>query len=71
MPALDLSDTNDAIYSGEGIVQDGKIPTSGISPLYVKVQRGPDHKALAAIEIPAMIDGTVKLTEALIVEIRK
>jgi putative intracellular protease/amidase len=48
----------DSIYSGEGIVQDGRIITSGICPLTAKNQGLPD-------------DGTSKLTEALIAELKK
>jgi putative intracellular protease/amidase len=47
----------DAVYSGDGIVQDGKIITSGICP-YMAKQRG-------------MPDGTSRLSEALIAELNK
>jgi len=46
-----------AIYSGDGIVQDGKIITSGICPYMAKTQ--------------GMTDGTSKLTEALIAELKR
>jgi putative intracellular protease/amidase len=46
-----------ATYSGDGIVQDGKIVTSGICPYMAKSSRRPD--------------GTSKLTEALIAELKK
>jgi putative intracellular protease/amidase len=46
-----------AIYSGDGIVQDGKIITSGVCPYMAKSQ--------------GMRDGTSKLTEALIAELKK
>jgi putative intracellular protease/amidase len=46
-----------AIYSGDGIVQDGKIITSGICPYMAKTQ--------------GMTDGTAKLTEALIAELKR
>jgi putative intracellular protease/amidase len=61
----------DAIYSGEGVVQDGRIITSGISPLYLKMMRGSVARTLAVIGITAMRDGTVKLTDAFIAELRK
>ena len=48
---------SEAVYGGEGIVQDGKIITSGICPMMAK-----------STGIP---DGTVRLTEALIHELRK
>ncbi len=46
-----------AIYSGDGIVQDGKIITSGICPFMAKHMGRPD--------------GTSKLTEALIAELKR
>ncbi len=46
-----------AVYSGDGIVQDGKVITSGICPATAKSQKVPD--------------GTSKLTEALIAELKK
>jgi putative intracellular protease/amidase len=46
-----------AIYSGDGIVQDGKIITSGVCPFMAKTQ--------------SMQDGTTKLTETLIAELRR
>ena len=47
----------DGVHSGEGIVQDGRIITSGLCP-YMARERG-------------SADGTSRLTEALIVELRK
>ena len=47
----------DAVYSGEGIVQDGRIITSGICPATARAQRMPD--------------GTSKLTEAFIAELKR
>jgi putative intracellular protease/amidase len=46
----------DAVYSGDGIVQDGRIITSGICPYTAKQQGLPD--------------GTSRLTEALIAELK-
>jgi len=46
-----------ATYSGDGIVQDGKIITSGICPNMAKGSGRPD--------------GTSKLTEAVIAELKK
>ena len=51
-----------AIYSGDGIVQDGKIITSGICPYMAKSQE---------MQAKGMRDGTSKLTEALIAELKK
>jgi putative intracellular protease/amidase len=51
-----------AIYSGDGIAQDGKIITSGICPYMAKSQ---------AMQTQGMQDGTSKLTEALIAELKK
>jgi putative intracellular protease/amidase len=51
-----------AIYSGVGIVQDGKIITSGICPYMAKSQ---------GTQAQGMQDGTSKLTEALIAELKK
>jgi putative intracellular protease/amidase len=51
-----------AIYSGDGIVQDGKIITSGICPYMAKSQ---------AMQAQGMQDGTSKLTEALIAELKR
>jgi putative intracellular protease/amidase len=48
----------DAIYSGSGVVKDGKIITSGICPA-------------AAREYKGMQDGTPKLMEALIAELKQ
>jgi putative intracellular protease/amidase len=50
VPAL-----KDAIYSGDGIVQDGKIITSGVCPYMAKTK--------------GLQDGTVGLTKALIAEL--
>jgi putative intracellular protease/amidase len=47
----------DSVYSGEGIVQDGKIITSGVCPYAAKTEK--------------LSDGTSKLTEALIAELSK
>jgi putative intracellular protease/amidase len=51
-----------AIYSGDGIVQDGKIITSGVCPYMAKSQ---------GMQAQGMQDGTSKLTEALIAELKK
>jgi hypothetical protein len=48
----------DGIYSGSGVVKDGKIITSGICPVMAKTFRG-------------MQDGTPKLMEALIAELKQ
>jgi putative intracellular protease/amidase len=47
----------DAIYSGRGVVQDGKIITSGTCPMLERMSGFPD--------------GTVKLTQAFIDELKK
>ena len=46
-----------AVYSGDGIVQDGRIITAGICPYTAKQQKLPD--------------GTSRLTEALIAELKR
>lgn len=60
-----------AIYSGEGVVQDGNIITSGISPLYAKETCGLVSRGLDAIGVPVLSDGTMELTHRLIAELRK
>jgi Tol biopolymer transport system component/putative intracellular protease/amidase len=47
----------DAVYSGDGVVQDGRLITSGTCP-YTAKQQG-------------LLDGTSRLTEALIAELRR
>ena len=47
----------DAVYSGDGVVQDGNIITSGVCPYMAKMA--------------GMQDGTTKLTEALIAQLLK
>jgi putative intracellular protease/amidase len=51
-PAID-----GATYGGDGVVQDGKVITSGVCPYMAKTQ--------------GMKDGTVKLTEAFIAELKQ
>ena len=51
----DIPALKDAIYSGDGVVQDGKIITSGVCP-YLAKERG-------------LQDGTSKLTKTLIAEL--
>ncbi len=53
--AAEHSTLKDAMYSGYGVVQDGKIITSAVCPLAAK------HRGLQ--------DGTTKLTKALITEL--
>jgi len=53
--AAEHTTLKDAIYSGYGVVQDGKIITSAVCPLAAK------HRGLQ--------DGTTKLTKALITEL--
>ena len=53
--AAEHSTLKDAMYSGNGVVQDGKIITSGVCPMGAK-RRG-------------LPDGTTKLTKALITEL--
>ena len=50
-------EVKDAVYSGDGVVQDGKIITSGTCP-YTAKQQG-------------LEDGTSRLTEALIAELKR
>jgi putative intracellular protease/amidase len=53
-----VSEFKDGIYSGSGVVKDGKIITSGICPVMAKTFKG-------------MQDGTPKLMEALIAELKQ
>ncbi len=55
--AKDWPQIEGAIHSGEGVVQDGKIITSGICPYMAKQSK--------------QTDGTSKLTETFIAELRK
>lgn len=55
--AKDFPPLTGAVYSGDGVVQDGKIITSGICPKMAKETGRPD--------------GTTKLTEALVAELKK
>ena len=53
-----VAELKDGIYSGTGVVKDGKIITSGICPVMAKTFKG-------------MQDGTLKLMEALIAELKQ
>lgn len=53
-----IPELKDGIYSGSGVVKDGKIITSGICPTMAKTNKG-------------MEDGTPKLMEALIAELKQ